>query len=581
MIKREIEKIVRMIVEAKFGSLEGLSFEVENPKQKDNGDYSCNAAMVLAKRLDKNPREVADEMVLEILKDAKSAEYFKKVEAAGPGFINFYISDEKLFANVSKILDKKEKFGRSKRGEGKTVVIDYSSINIAKPMHVGHLRSTIIGQALYNIYGSLGYKMIGDNHVGDWGTQFGKMIYAYKNWGDKKIVAKNPVEEMTKLYVRFHKEAEINKELDELARVETKKLQNKDDENIKIWKFLVRESLKDANKIYKILNVKIDYTLGESFYDEMLPGIVDRAKELKVAERSEGAMIINLEKFGLPPFLVQKTDGAYLYATTDLATAKYRKEKWKADKILYVVANEQALHLEQLFRSLELLGYCPDTELKHVKFGMVLGASGKKFSTRKGDTIKLEDLISEAVDIAKKVIEEKNPGLSQKEKKKIAWTVAIGAIKYNDLSQNRLTDIIFNWEKMLSFDGNSAPYLQYTCARIHSLRERYKDENKLDALVPFQKPHFELLREEAERDILRNLLKYPEAVESAARENSPHLVALYIYNLASDYNTFYNSFPILKADKDLKKARMALSESVAIVLKNGLGLLGIEVPAKM
>ncbi|MFA6897031.1 MAG: arginine--tRNA ligase [Patescibacteria group bacterium] len=586
MIKREIEKIVESIIKAKFGGLEGVSFEVENPKQKDNGDYSCNAAMVLAKRLDKNPREVAEEMVLEILKDAKSGEYFKKVEAAGPGFINFYISDEKLFDNALKILDRKEKFGKSKQGEGKTVVIDYSSINIAKPMHVGHLRSTIIGQALRNIYSSLGYKVIGDNHVGDWGTQFGKMIYAYKNWGDKKSIAKNPVEEMTKLYVRFHKESEENKTLDDLAREETKKLQNKDDENTKIWKFLVRASLKDADKIYKILKVKFDYTLGESFYDEMLPGIVKDAGDRGLAKKSEGAVIIDLEKFGLPPFLVQKTDGAYLYATTDLAAAKYRKDKWKADKILYVVSNEQSLHLEQLFKSLELLGYCPNTELQHVKFGMVLGDTGKKFSTRKGDTVKLEDLIAEAVNMAKKVIEEKNPELSQKEKKKVAWTVGVGAVKYNDLSQNRLTDIVFNWEKMLSFDGNSAPYLQYTCARINSLREKYKDENKLnklDALIPFQmqKPRLELLREEAEKDILRSLLKYPEAVENAAKENNPHLVALYIYNLASDYNTFYNSFPILKADKDLKKARLALSEAVAIVLKNGLNLLGVEVPEKM
>ncbi|MDD3007026.1 MAG: arginine--tRNA ligase [Candidatus Pacebacteria bacterium] len=581
MIKQEIERIIRAVVAAKFGSLEDAVFEVENPKQKDNGDYSSNVAMVLAKRLEKNPREVADEIVSDILKDPQSGGYFRKVEAAGPGFINFYISDEKLRENAQKILDKKEKFGRSKQGEGKTVVVDYSSINIAKPMHVGHLRSTIIGQALYNIYGSLGYKVIGDNHIGDWGTQFGKMIYAYKYWGDKKIVAKNPVEEMTKLYVRFHKEAEANKELDELARTETKKLQNKDDENIKIWKFLVRESLKDANKIYKILNVKIDYTLGESFYDEMLSGIVREATDKGYAKKSEGAMIIDLDNFGLPPFLVQKTDGAYLYATTDLATAKYRKEKWNADKILYIVSNEQALYLEQMFKSLELLGYCPDTELKHVKFGMVLGEAGKKFSTRKGDTVKLEDLIAKAVDMAKQVIDEKNPGLSQKEKKKIAWTVGIGAIKYNDLSQNRLTDIVFNWDKMLSFDGNSAPYLQYTCARINSLHEKYKNENRLEAILTFQKPHLELLREGAEKDILRYLVKYPEAVESAARENSPHLVALYIYNLASDYNTFYNSYPILKTDKDLMKARLALSEAVAIVLKNGLTLLGIDVPDRM
>ena len=566
---------------AKFGSLGDAVFEVENPKQKDNGDYSSNVAMVLAKRLEKNPREIAEEIVAEILKDAEYMKIFSKVEIAGPGFINFYVSDEKLFENVLEILDKKEKFGRSKQGEGKTVVIDYSSINIAKPMHVGHLRSTVIGQALYNIYSSLGYKVISDNHIGDWGTQFGKMIYAYKNWGDKKIVSKNPIEEMTKLYVRFHKEAESNKILEDLAREETKKLQNKDDENIKIWKFLVRESLKDANRIYKILNVKFDYTLGESFYNDELKGIVEDAMAKNVARKSEGAVIVDLDAFKLPPFLIQKSDSSYLYATTDLATAKYRKEKFGVDKILYVVSNEQALHFEQLFKSIELLGYCPDVEKKHIKFGMVLGETGKKFSTRKGDTVKLVDLISEAQDLAKKVIEEKNPSLSQKEKKKIAKTVGIGAVKYNDLSQNRLTDITFNWEKMLSFDGNSAPYLQYTYARINSVMDKYKKENKLEAILPSKNPHFELLKEEVEKDILRQLIKYPEAIEAAAKENGPHLVTLYVYNLASSYNTFYNSFPILKADKDLMKARLALSEAVAIVIKSGLELLGIDVLEKM
>jgi len=581
MIKREIERIVRKAVEAAFGPMDDANFEVETPKQRENGDYSSSVALAFAKRLDKGAREVADKIIIEILKDPACGRYFKKVEAAGPGFINFYLSDEILCENAAKVIDRKDKYGRSKRGEGKTVVIDYSSTNIAKPMHIGHLRSTIIGQALYNIYSSLGYKVIGDNHVGDWGTQFGKMIYAYKHWGDKKTVAKNPIEEMTRLYVRFHKETESNPELEEAARQETKKLQEKDDENTKIWKFLVRESLKDTDRIYKMLRVRFDYTLGESFYDDMLPGVVEDAEKKGVARESEGAMIIDLENYNLPPFLIRKSDGAYLYTTTDLAAAKYRKEKWKADKILYVVANEQALHFEQLFRSVDLLDYCPNTELRHIKFGMVLGEEGKKFSTRKGETVRLEELLSRSVDLAKKAIEEKNPELSQKEKKKIAWMVGLGAVKYNDLSQNRLTDIVFNWDKMLSFEGNSAPYLQYTYARINSLRGKNKESNKMESLNPFQKTHWELLQEGAEKDILRTLIKYPEAVESAARENSPHLLALYIYNLASDYNTFYNSYPIIRAEKELRKARLALSESVAVIIRNSLTLLGIDVPEKM
>jgi arginyl-tRNA synthetase len=448
-------------------------------------------------------------------------------------------------------------------------------------MHVGHLRSTIIGQSLYNIYKFLGYKVIGDSHIGDWGTQFGKLIYAYKNWGDKKIINKNPIEEMTKLYIRFHKEAEKNKELEELARKETKKLQDKDNENIKIWKFLVRESLKDFNKIYKILNVKFDYVLGESFYDNILENVIKEGFDKKIAIKSEGAVIIDLDKQNLPPFLIKKTDGAYLYTTTDLAAAKYRKEKFEADKILYVVSNEQALHFEQLFASLELLGWCKDIELKHIKFGMVLGETGKKLSTRKGETVKLEDLIKKSIDLAKKTVEEKNPNLKNKEKKKIAKVVGLGAIKYNDLSQNRMTDIAFNWDKMLSFEGNSAPYLQYTCARINSLAEKFNSLYKFDKFVFFDKPDLSLLKEDIEKNIMRQLIKFPEVIENSAKENSPHLIALYIYELASLYNTFYNFVPILKSEKKLAKSRIILSKSVAVTVKNGLNLLGIDVLERM
>lgn len=581
MIKIEIRKIIESVLREKFSDFCDIDFEVETPKRKEFGDYSSNVAMVLASRTGGNPLEIAKGLVLEIKKDEKYVENFTEIDVVAPGFINFCLSDLVLFSNAREILKKGDGFGKSKIGTGQTVVIDYSAINIAKPMHVGHLRSTIIGQSLCNIYKALGYKVISDNHIGDWGTQFGKMIYAYKNWGDKKRIAKNPIEEMNKLYVRFHREAENDEKLAEVARLETRKLQSGDDENIKIWKFLVRESLKDADKIYKTLGVKFDLVLGESFYNEMLSGVVREALEKGVAKESEGAIIIDLDSFNLPPFLIRKTDGAYLYATTDLATAKYRKEKLKAEKILYVVSNEQALHFEQLFASIGRLGYAEGVSMIHVKFGMVLGENGKKFSTRKGDAVQLSDLISEALEVAKKAVEEKNPSLSQKEKKKIARVVGLGAMKYNDLSQNRLTDISFDWKKMLSFEGNSAPYLQYSFARIHSLKEKYRAENKLDFLKIFEKPDFELLSEEIEKDILRQLVRYPELIEVAARENSPHLIALFLFSLATSYNSFYNACPVMKSGKDLAKARLALSEAVAIVLKNGLGLLGIETVDKM
>lgn len=589
MLNEEIKEILDKIIRDLYKDIEIPDFVVEWPKQKEYGDYASNIAMVLAGKLNKNPMEIAEEIknkievnyILRQAQDDINKNLFSEITIAKPGFINFKISDEYLIQNLEDVLKKKCKFGSSEIGKGEVVVIDYSAPNIAKPMHVGHLRSTIIGQSLYNIYKFLGYKVIGDNHIGDWGTQFGKLIYAYKNWGDKKKINKNPVEEMTKLYVRFHKEAEKNKDLEEFARMETKKLQDKNGENIKIWKFLARESLKDFNKIYKTLGVKFDYTLGESFYDKTLSSVVNEAVKRKIASKSEGAIIINLDKRNLPPFLIKKTDGAYLYTTTDLAAAKYRKEKFEAVKILHIVSNEQALHFEQLFASLELLGWCKNVELKHVKFGMVLGETGKKLSTRKGETVKLEDLIKKSVELAKKVVEEKNPSLSNKEKKKISRTVGISAIKYNDLSQNRLTDIKFDWDKMLSFEGNSAPYLQYTCARINSLKRKYNALYKLDKINILDKPDFNLLKEKIEKDLTRQLLKFPEIIAGAAKENSPHLVALYIYELASLYNSFYNSMPILKSEKQIAKARIALSKSVLIIIRNGLNLLGIDVLEKM
>ncbi|MCK5123243.1 MAG: arginine--tRNA ligase [Candidatus Pacebacteria bacterium] len=596
MINKEIKEIINKAVKDLYKDIEIPDFVVEWPQDKKFGDYASNVAMVLSKKLNRNSVEIAEEIKNKINSekdleaelpigssasklDIKSL--FSEITIAKPGFINFRISDQILRKNLCKSLKKKDKFGSSEIGKDKTVVIDYSAPNIAKPMHVGHLRSTIIGQSLYNIYKFLGYKVIGDNHLGDWGTQFGKLIYAYKNWGNKKEINKNPIEEMTKLYIRFHKEAERNKDLEESARNETKKLQDKDSENIKIWKFLVRESLKDFKKIYKTLNIKFDYTLGESFYDEMLSEIVKEGLDKKIAMKSEGAIIVNLEKYNLTPLLIKKTDGAYLYATTDLAAIKYRKEKFKPDKILYVIANEQEFYLQQLFASAKLFGLSENVELKHLKFGMVLGETGKKFSTRKGETVELNELISKAIKLSQKTVEEKNPKLSKKEKKKIAKVVGLGAIKYNDLSQNRMTDISFNWDKMLSFEGNSAPYLQYTCARISSLKRKYNRLYKLNRVNVFDKPDFSLLTEDIEKNIMRQLIKFPEAVESAARENSPHLVALYIYELASLYNNFYSSTPILKSEKQIAKARIYLSKSVMIVIKNGLGLLGIDTLKKM
>ena len=590
MLKNKLENLIKKSakeIQKKYKLKKLPKFTVEYSRDFRFGDYATNAAMVLGKEAKKNPMEIGDFLIKKIKKDKNfHSEIFKKIEIVKPGFINFTLSSEFLQKNLLEILKQREKFGSSNFKKGKTIIVDYSAPNIAKPMHVGHLRSTIIGQSLYNIYNFLGYKAISDNHIGDWGTQFGKLIYSYKNWGDEKKINQNPIKEMTKLYIKFHKKAEKNKELEEFARKETKKLQDKNKENIKIWKFLIKESLKEFDKIYKILGIKFDYVLGESFYDNALEQIVKECLKKKIACKSQGAIIINLEKYNLPPFLIQKKDGAYLYATTDLATVKYRKKKFNPDKILYVVSNEQTLHFQQLFASLELLGWFKNIGIKHIKFGMVLGENGKKLSTRKGETVSLESLIEKAIKLARKAVEEKNPKLSKTEKEKIAKIVGIGAIKYNDLSQNRLTDIVFDWKKMLNFQGDSAPYLQYTHARIKSIlrKSSFCFDNSTTGLPrSFQSLAMtkSLLKNELELSILKQLLFFPEIIERAAQEYNPNIIADYLYQLAGRFNLFYQKIPVLKTEKELRLARLNLIFAVATVLKNGLGLLGIETPEKM
>jgi len=578
-IANSIKKSIKSI-QKKYALGKIPEFIIERPKKESFGDYATNAAIILGRSLNKNPMGIGKDLVSKIKKDKSIYPHiFEKIELVKPGFINFTLSKEFLQKHLLEIQKTKKKFDWQEIGKKKTVIIDYSSPNIAKPMHVGHLRSTIIGQSLYNIYKFLGYKVIGDNHIGDWGTQFGKLIYAYKNWGDKKKIDKSPIREMTKLYVRFHKESEKDEKLEEFARMETKKLQDKDKENIKIWKFLVKESLKDFNKIYKLLGIKFDYVLGESFYDPMLESVVNDALKKKVACLSQGAVIIPLEKYSLPAFLIRKSDNAFLYATGDLAAIKWRLNKFKPWRIIYVVSNEQTLYFQQLFQSAELLKLTSKDKLVHIKFGMVLGKDKKKFSTRKGEAIALEELIEKAIRLARKVVEEKNPKLSKTEKEKIAKVVGIGAIKYNDLSQNRLTDISFNWDKMLNLQGNSAPYLQYTHARIKSILR--KSPFCHSGLVEGSQFNPSLLKNKLEISLLRQLLFFPETVERAAREYSPNIIADYIYKLATRFNLFYTKIPVLKAEKNLCQARLNLISAIAIILKKGLALLGIEAPEKM
>ncbi len=573
MLKEEIKNLINTVIPIK------VDFDIEEPEKEMHGDYATNVALILAKQLKGDPIKFAQQIEVKLtrLMAKKGISLFEKIEVARPGFINFFLKPEFLQSQLKEILKEGDGYGKQEIGKGKTVVIDFSSPNIAKPMHVGHLRSTIIGQALCNIYKALGYNVIGDNHLGDWGTQFGIMIAAYKKYksllGGKKIT----VEKMLEAYVKFNAEIEKKPELQEVAREEFRKLEQGDKENRKIWKTLRKESLKEFDKVYKLLGINFNTILGESFYEKYSQKIIEKALKKKVAiQNSDGSIIIPLDKFNLPPFLIQKSDGATLYSLRDLAAIKYRVKKYDPEKIIYVVGNEQSLYFEQLFRAAELLGYISYDKLVHVKFGFVLDENKKKLATRAGRFISAKELIDKIIRLAEKVVKEKNPKLSKKEIKKIAEIVGIGALKYADLSQNRQTNIVFDWKKVLSLEGNSGPYLLYSYVRLKSIFKKAKVKKS-----SFRKFDPGLLIEDEEIEILKELIKFPEKIEEAGIKFQINLLANYLYKLASLVNVFYEQIPVIKAEKDLKISRLALISAVLIVLQNGLNLLGIETSDKM
>ena len=551
-------KIINYLKKAIKGKIEvGVSI----PENEKFGHYSTNIALKLAKLEHKNPLIIAEKIV-NLLNKIAPKNFFEKIEIAAPGFINFWLSQKTLADELKQVIKADNDYGRSIIGRGKTVVVDYSAPNVAKPMNVGHLRSTLIGQVLVNLLLFQGYRVVGDNHLGDWGTQFGTLLVAYKKWGKKREFEKNPVGYLTKLYVRFHKASTENKELIVAAREETKKLQFGDRENRKLWRLFVKESLRDFNKIYKRLGIKFNYTLGESFYQPMLALIIQEALKKGVAQVDGGAVkIFYSESAKLPPLVIQKSDESYLYSTTDLATIKYRMKEWQPEKILYVVANEQTLHFEQIFNAALRLGYVKKDVLEHIKFGMVLGETGKKMSTRRGEFIKLEELLDKAVSKAGKI------------NKKAAEIVGIASVKYRALSQERRGDIVFDWKQMLNLKGNSGPYVQYTHARLRSvLRKANGLPKKIDFL---------LLENESEKSVMRQIVYFADVLSRAADLRETNIVADYLLKLSNALNGFYESEPILKAPRPLRENRLNLILAATTVLKNGLRLLGIEAPERM
>ncbi len=539
---------------------------VEHPAQEEHGDYSTNVAMVLADRLEKKPLDIAEE-----IKDAVSKSL--RTDVASPGFINFRISEEALLGEVNRINELKNSYGSSDTGKGKTVVVDYSAPNIAKRFGVGHLRSTIIGQALYNLYSFIGYKTIGDNHLGDWGTQFGVLLAEIKD--SKAKVEDLTVDDLEKMYVDFHQKAEKDPQFMDKARSWFKKLEEGDKEVRRIWKAVVDVSLKEFDWVYDLLGVDIDYAYGESFYGDKMPAVISEVRERGLSKKSAGAEIVEFED--MPPTILVKSDGATTYFTRDLATIKFRIDEWDPQIIIYEVGADQTLHFRQVFETANKLSWSKDREFVHVAHGLIRFKKEGKMSTRRGQTIKLEEVLNESVSRARKLVEDSKTGkgLSSKQKDEIAKAVGVGAVKYFDLSHHPKSDIVFSWESMFLLEGNSAPYLQYTYARALSVLDKEKTDKPQ---ATSRKP----LASEAEVPLLRWLYRFPEILEEAAASYSPNLLCNYLFELAQRFNSFYADVPIIKAEGvELQRLRLAITAATAQVLKNGLGLLGIEAPERL
>lgn len=548
-----------------------------NPKF---GDYQCTSVMAIAKKRKTNPRECAQK-VLEHLDLSDIAE---EIQLAGPGFINIRLKQTAVQATLLHSARTGDHF-ISKTSDPRTSVIDFSSPNVAKPMHVGHIRSTILGDCLARILRFLGHSVVTDNHIGDWGTQFGKLLVGWKHHLDRSALEADALGELERLYRKINTACEEDQEVLESAREELVKLQRGDEENLGIWKEMQELSKKQFETVYNRLDIRFDHTLGESFYNDQLQDVVKDLSEKEIATESQGAKVVffeEIESLKDHPALILKSDGGANYTTTDLATLDYRLTTWKPDEIVYVTDGRQQLHFKQLF---EIFGrWKPESkvQLRHTWFGSILGPDGKPFKTRSGDTVKLNDLLNEAEERALKAVGEKNPDLDSETAKEIARIVGIGAIKYADLLPNRQTDYVFDWDKLLSLSGNTAPYLQYACTRIRSIfRKANLDETAFLAELG-EGGDFELkLDSEFENKLARHLIHFGQVLESVLEDHRPNYLCNYLFELAGHYTSFYENCPVLKSEGDIKTTRLVLCSLARQVLEKGLSLLGIETPEKM
>ena len=567
----KLKKLFSENISRIFGADYIEKIDIQNSTKKEFGDFQTNFAMMSSKLIGKNPREIANT----IIENFEKNDIIEKLEVAGPGFINIFLKNSFLNEEIKKL--ENEKYDFSFLNIDKTVIIDYSSPNIAKRMHIGHLRSTIIGDSIKRILNFLGFKTLADNHIGDWGTQFGKLIVAYKNWLDKKAYEEDPIGELERIYVLFSDKAKKDPALEDEAREELKKLQLGNEDNQKLWKEFIDISLKEYNKVYERLDVNFDYYYGESFYNDMMLSVLEELKKKNIAREDQGALVVFFEDDKLPPAIVQKKDGSFLYTTSDLATMKFRKNELKVDEAVYLTDDRQQNHFKQVFEIGKMLGEPYDYKKTHIVFG-IMRFGDQIFSSRSGNTIRLVDLLDEAKKQVKKVIDEKNPNIPEEEKEKIAETIGSGAIKYFDLSQNRTSDITFTWEKVLNFEGNTGPYLQYTYVRIMSIFRKLEEEN-------INVENTDIVLDEMtgiERELASELLKFPQAVVKSYENFRPNIIADYLFDTAKLFNSFYNSSSILKEeDKQVMDARILLAKKTAFVLKEGLELLGIKTVNRM
>jgi arginyl-tRNA synthetase len=533
------------------------------------GDYQCNAAMELAKFLKVAPRQISQTFV----DKAELPDYVEKIEIAGPGFINIFLTNAALGRYIEQ-LKTDTHLGVEQVGTGKTVVIDYSSPNVAKPMHIGHIRSTVIGNAIDRLYRFLGYNVVSDNHLGDWGTQFGLMLVGYRAFADQAALKESAVDELERIYVASYNKSKEDPTWRDQAKAELVKLQQGDADNRALWEEFVALSLKEFDTIYSRLGVEFDLFRGESFYNDRLPKIIEALEEKGLATQSDGALIVDLEEDGMPVCIVRKSDGGYNYATTDLATVQARIEEFNPDRIVYVTDERQQLHFRQFFTIAKKLGM--NANLVHVWFGL-MRLPEATFSTREGNVIKLAALLDEAEARALEMVQASSNEMSEPEQKELARAIGIGAIKYTDLSQNPQSLVTFTWEKALNMEGNSAPYLQYAYARISSVSDKYTaqfpDLTLTDFPIKIEHP--------LERRISIKLSRFSSAIQAATEAHRPNILADYLYDLAQIYSSFYQNVPFLKADEGIRESRIQLCKATAAVLRQGLNLLGIETPERI